>query len=86
MHAIHVERGGQWLAAARMRKALLLSHLLLAFFVQFAITSVAGAKGPYGNIHVGQWKVGAFTETTRVRSDIAAPPRSTAMASSWWSG
>jgi S1-C subfamily serine protease len=47
-----------------MRKALLLSHLLLvllAFFVQFAITSAADAKGPYGNIHVGQWKGGAFT-------------------------
>ena len=48
-----------------MRKTLLLSHLrrvLLAFFVQPAITSVADARGPYGNIHVGQWKGGAFTD------------------------
>src|SRR5215469_14519244 len=49
-----------------MRKALLLSHLVLAlflaFFVQLAITSVADAKGPFGNIHIGQWKGGAFTD------------------------
>jgi S1-C subfamily serine protease len=30
--------------------------------VQLAITSVADAKGPYGNIHIGQWKGGAFTD------------------------
>src|SRR5215469_7930550 len=48
-----------------MRKALLLSHLVLAlflaFFVQLATTSVADAKGPFGNFHIGQWKGGAFT-------------------------
>jgi S1-C subfamily serine protease len=40
-----------------MRKA-----LFLAFLVQIAITSIANAAGPYGNIHVGNWKGGAFTD------------------------
>ena len=44
-----------------MRKALFLA-LFLAVFVQLSITSIASAKGPYGNIHVGQWKGGAFTD------------------------
>lgn len=43
-----------------MRKALFLAFL--GFFVQLAITPIAGAKGPYGDIHVGQWKGGAFTD------------------------
>jgi S1-C subfamily serine protease len=30
--------------------------------VQIAIASVANAKGPYGNIHVGNWRGGAFTD------------------------
>ena len=40
-----------------MRKA-----LFLAFLVQIAIMSIASAAGPYGNIHVGNWKGGAFTD------------------------
>ena len=36
--------------------------LFLAFFVQIAISSIADAAGPYGNIHVGNWKGGAFTD------------------------
>src|SRR6201986_4807045 len=50
--------------AARMRKALLLGFLsvFLAVFVQLAITSIAHAKGPFGNIHVGNWQGGAFTD------------------------
>jgi len=43
--------------ATAMRKA-----LFLAFLVQIAITAVAGAAGPYGNIHVGNWQGGAFTD------------------------
>jgi S1-C subfamily serine protease len=43
-----------------MRKALFLG--LLAVVMQAALTSIADAKGPYGNIHVGQWKGGAFTD------------------------
>src|SRR5579859_1532589 len=35
--------------------------LFLACLVQMAITSVANAAGPYGNIHVGNWTGGAFT-------------------------
>ena len=35
--------------------------LFFACLVQFAITSVANAAGPYGNIHVGNWTGGAFT-------------------------
>ncbi|MBV8924286.1 MAG: trypsin-like peptidase domain-containing protein [Bradyrhizobium sp.] len=34
----------------------------LVILLQFAIASIAEAKGPYGNIHVGQWKGGAFTD------------------------
>jgi S1-C subfamily serine protease len=44
-----------------MRAALFLA-LFLAFFVQIAIGSIANAAGPYGNIHVGNWKGGAFTD------------------------
>ena len=36
--------------------------LILAFLVQIAIASIANAAGPYGNIHVGNWKGGAFTD------------------------
>src|SRR5690242_13492547 len=36
--------------------------LFLAFLVQIAITAFAGAAGPYGNIHVGNWQGGAFTD------------------------
>jgi S1-C subfamily serine protease len=36
--------------------------LFLAFLVQIATVSVAQAAGPYGNIHVGNWKGGAFTD------------------------
>jgi len=36
--------------------------LFLAFVVQIAITVVADAAGPYGNIHVGNWQGGAFTD------------------------
>src|ERR1700753_3274262 len=57
---VHVECSGQWLGAARMRKALVFG--LFVFLVQLAITAAADAKGPYGNIHVGQWKGGAFTD------------------------
>jgi S1-C subfamily serine protease len=38
------------------------SALVLAFLVQIAIVSIANAAGPYGNIHVGNWKGGAFTD------------------------
>jgi hypothetical protein len=41
----------------RMRKSLVLAGL-----VQIAIASIANAAGPYGNIHVGNWKGGAFTD------------------------
>ena len=36
--------------------------LFLALLVQIAIVSIANAAGPYGNIHVGNWKGGAFTD------------------------
>ncbi len=36
--------------------------LLLACFVQIAITSIAHAAGPYGSIRVGNWTGGAFTD------------------------
>src|SRR4249920_1985955 len=36
--------------------------LFLAFLVQIAINSIAQAAGPYGNIHVGNWTGGAFTD------------------------
>jgi S1-C subfamily serine protease len=36
--------------------------LFLAFLVQIALLPVANAAGPYGNIHVGNWKGGAFTD------------------------
>jgi S1-C subfamily serine protease len=36
--------------------------LILTFLVQIAIASIANAAGPYGNIHVGNWKGGAFTD------------------------
>jgi len=47
-----------------VRKALILGSLgfFLAVFVQIAIGSIAHAKGPYGNIHVGNWSGGAFTD------------------------
>jgi hypothetical protein len=45
-----------------MRKLFISLGSVLAVFVQLAITSVADAKGPFGNIHVGQWKGGAFTD------------------------
>ena len=45
-----------------MRTTLFLATLFLAFFVQIAIPSIAHAAGPYGNIHVGNWKGGAFTD------------------------
>ena len=45
-----------------MRKALVFGWF--AIFVQVAITGVACAKGPYGNIHVGNWRGGAFTDDT----------------------
>ncbi len=46
-----------------MRGALfLVLAFFLAFFMQTAIGSIANAAGPYGNIHVGQWKGGAFTD------------------------
>jgi len=35
---------------------------ILAFLVQIALASIAHAAGPYGNIHIGQWKGGAFTD------------------------
>ena len=35
---------------------------LFAFLVQIAMVSIAQAAGPYGNIHVGNWKGGAFTD------------------------
>jgi hypothetical protein len=34
------------------------SRIFLAFFAQLAITSITNAAGPYGNIHVGNWKGG----------------------------
>jgi S1-C subfamily serine protease len=40
-----------------MRKA-----LFHAFVVQIAITTIAHAAGPYGNIRVGNWTGGAFTD------------------------
>ena len=56
-----------------MRKALFLRFspgfflglfpgLFLALFVQLATIPSASAKGPYGNIHVGNWRGGAFTD------------------------
>jgi S1-C subfamily serine protease len=36
--------------------------LFLALIVQIAMPSIADAAGPYGNIHVGNWKGGAFTD------------------------
>jgi S1-C subfamily serine protease len=44
-----------------MRKALFVL-LFAAFFVQVAIGSDAHAKGPFGLIHVGAWKGGAYTD------------------------
>jgi S1-C subfamily serine protease len=35
---------------------------LLACLLQAALTSVAGAAGPYGTIHVGAWAGGAYTD------------------------
>lgn len=58
-----------------MRKAFFLAFVLefvLAFLVQFAIASMANAAGPYGNIHVGQWKGGAFTDDTGAFSHCGA--------------
>jgi hypothetical protein len=75
----------QWLGAARMRKALFLAFFP-AFFVQLAITSIANAKGPCGNIHVGQWKGGAFTDDNTGAFSHCSASSSTAMASFWWSG
>ena len=56
-----------------MRKALFLRFspgffrglfpgLFLALFVQLATIPIANAKGPYGNIHVSNWRGGAFTD------------------------
>jgi hypothetical protein len=75
----------QWLGAARMRKALFLAFFP-AFFVKLAITSIANAKGPCGNIHVGQWKGGAFTDDNTGAFSHCSASSSTAMASFWWSG
>ncbi len=36
--------------------------VFLAFLVQIATASLAEAKGPYGNIQIGNWKGGAFTD------------------------
>src|ERR1700743_3330284 len=44
-----------------MRKALFLL-LFAAVFVQIAVNSSVHAKGPFGLIHVGAWKGGAFTD------------------------
>jgi S1-C subfamily serine protease len=40
----------------------MLKTLFLALLVQIAVMSIANAAGPYGNIHVGNWKGGAFTD------------------------
>jgi S1-C subfamily serine protease len=50
-----------------MRKA-----LFLAFIVQIAATTAAAAAGPYGNIHVGNWQGGAFTDDNGAFSHCAA--------------
>jgi hypothetical protein len=42
-----------------MREALLVSCLL-----QVAIVTAAHAAGPFGNISVGTWKGGAFSDNT----------------------
>src|ERR1700751_5141632 len=47
---------------AGLGKASMRQTLFFAFLVQIAITSIANAAGPYGNIHVGNWKGGAFTD------------------------
>jgi S1-C subfamily serine protease len=44
-----------------MRKALFLL-LFAAFFMQIAAGPTAQAKGPFGLIHVGAWRGGAFTD------------------------
>jgi S1-C subfamily serine protease len=38
--------------------------LFLACLVQITIGSIAQAAGPYGNIHIGNWTGGAFTDDT----------------------
>src|SRR5262249_49969414 len=44
------------MGANRMRKA-----LFLWLLSQVTIALIANAAGPYGNIHVGNWRGGAFT-------------------------
>jgi hypothetical protein len=39
----------------------LIRAFVVACVVQLAITTVAGAAGPYGSIHVGAWMGGAYT-------------------------
>jgi hypothetical protein len=39
----------------------LIRAFVVASVVQLAITTVAGAAGPYGSIHVGAWMGGAYT-------------------------
>jgi hypothetical protein len=68
-----------------MRKSLFVGFFL-AFFVQFAIAPIADAKGPYGNIHVGQWKGGAFTDDNTGAFSHCGRRRSATTASFWWSG
>lgn len=46
--------------------------LFFAFLVQIAITTIADAAGPYGNIHVGNWQGGAFTDDNGAFSHCAA--------------
>jgi S1-C subfamily serine protease len=50
-----------------MRKA-----LFLAFVVQIAMSAVTEAAGPFGNIHVGNWNGGAFTDDNGAFSHCAA--------------
>lgn len=55
-----------------MRKAFFLV-LFAAIFVQLAIGSTAHAKGPFGLIHIGAWRGGAFTDdNTEAFSHCAA--------------
>jgi S1-C subfamily serine protease len=46
--------------------------LFLAFLVQILVTAAADAAGPYGNIHVGNWQGGAFTDDNGAFSHCAA--------------
>jgi S1-C subfamily serine protease len=58
---IHVKYGRRMAGGTMMRKAVFLV-LSAAFFMQIAIGPIAHAKGPFGLIHVGGWKGGAFTD------------------------